>query len=197
MYPFDEPREPLMIVPSAPGIHPRRSPCGVYDRALVCELCEAQFSPWDDYANRLLRKPAGEHDYTYVDGEPRIYTIPTYDYTNLKLFFVSLLWRASESDQSFCEHLNVGPTHTARLRQMILNGEPGEPEEYSVLLARLTHHDDTHKTVGARKGDVTNRSVSGGSSSSGTCATSKLINGLPVHHCADGLCGRTNRFASS
>jgi hypothetical protein len=147
MYPFDEPREPLLMVPSTPDIYPGRSRRGVYDRELVCGPCEAEFSSWDDYANRLLRKEPGERDYTYVDGEPRVYTITTYDYAKLKLFFVSLLWRASESKQSFCEHVSIGPKHTSRLRQMIRNGEPGEPEEYSVFLVRLTHHDDAHKMV--------------------------------------------------
>jgi hypothetical protein len=148
MYPFEsESREPLIMVPSAPDVHPGRTRRGVYDRELVCGPCEAEFSPWDDYANRLLRKEPGEHDYTYVDGEPQVYIIRTYDYAKLKLFFVSLLWRVSESNQSFCEHVSIGPKHTARLRQMIRNGEPGEPEEYSVFLVRLTHHDDAHKTV--------------------------------------------------
>jgi hypothetical protein len=149
MYPFDRgaSREPLIIVPSAPDIHPGKSRRGVYDRELVCGPCEAEFSPWDDYANRLLRKESGEHDYTYVDGEPRAYTITTYDYAKLKLFFVSLLWRASESNQTFCAHMSVGRQHTARLRQMIRNGEPRDPEEYSVFVVRLTHPDDAHRTV--------------------------------------------------
>lgn len=147
MYPFDEPREPLLMVPSSPEIYPGRSRRGVYDRELVCEPCEAKFSPWDDYANRLLRKEPGEHDYTCVDGEPRVYTVTPFDYPKLKLFFVSLLWRASESNQSFFAHVSVGPKHTARLREMIWMGEPGEPEEFSVFLVRLTHHDDAHKTV--------------------------------------------------
>ena len=119
MYPFDEPREPLLMVPSTPDIYPGRSRRGVYDRELVCGRCEAKFSPWDDYAYRLLSKEPGEHDYTYVDGEPRVYTVTRYDYAKLKLFFVSLLWRASESNQSFFAHVSVGPVYTLSLHDAL------------------------------------------------------------------------------
>ena len=60
---------------------------------------------------------------------------------------MSLLWRPSKSNQSFFAHVSVSPEHTARLREMIWNGEPGEPEKYSVFLVRLTYHGDAHKTV--------------------------------------------------
>lgn len=148
MYPFEgERREPLIRVPSAPDAPPERSWIGEYDPALVCAECEATFHPWDDYAVRLFREEPREKDYVYVDGEPGAYTLKTYDYARLKLFFVSLLWRASESSRPFFEHVRVGPKHTVRLRQMILDNDPGGPEEYSVFIVRLTHHDDAHKSV--------------------------------------------------
>jgi hypothetical protein len=100
MYPLeDDRREPLLRVPSAPEAPPERSWTGEYDPALVCAECEAMFAPWDDYAYRLLSNEPREEDYVFVDGEPVAYTLETYDYEKLKLFFVSLLWRASESSR--------------------------------------------------------------------------------------------------
>jgi hypothetical protein len=95
----------------------------------------------------LFRKEPREEDYVYVDGERRAYTLETYDYAKLKLFFVSLLWRASESNRPFFEHVSAGRKHTTRLKQMIQNNDPGEPDEYSVFIVRFTHHDDAHKAV--------------------------------------------------
>jgi hypothetical protein len=34
--------------------YPKRSPKGIYDTKILCEHCEKQFSPWDDYAQSLL-----------------------------------------------------------------------------------------------------------------------------------------------
>jgi hypothetical protein len=148
MYPFeDERREPLLRVPSAPDAPPERSWTGEYDPSLVCAECEGTFHPWDDYAVRLFREEPKEEDYVHVDGEPGAYTIRAHDYTKLKLFFVSLLWRASESDRRFFAHVSVGRKHAARLKQMMKDKDPGDPEEYSVFIVRLTHHDDAHKSV--------------------------------------------------
>jgi hypothetical protein len=47
-------------------------------------------------------------DYSYVDGEPRAYVLETYHYAKFKLFFVSLLWRASATSRPFFEHVSVG-----------------------------------------------------------------------------------------
>lgn len=148
MYPLDDKRrEPLLRVPSAPDAPPERSWIGEYDAALVCAQCESTFHPWDDYAIGVFRTEPQEDDYVKVDGEPGAYTLKAYDYAKLKLFFVSLLWRASESSRPFFEHVNVGREHATRLREMILDKDPGDPDEYSVFIVRLIHHDDAHKSV--------------------------------------------------
>ena len=148
MYPFEKPRhEPLRIVASAPEVPLGKSRVGEYDPNLVCTGCEARFSPWDDYAIRLFRRAPKNEDYIFVDGKQQAYMIHTYDYAKLKLFFVSTLWRASETDRPFFANVNVGPRHTKRLREMILNSNPGEPEEYSVLIVRFTHPFDAHKAI--------------------------------------------------
>jgi hypothetical protein len=147
MYPFErERRESLRMVASGPDTCLRRSRAGAYDRELVCGPCEAEFGPGTTTC-RLLRTEPEEEDCVYVDGELRAYTIRTYYYAKLKLSFVSLLWRASESSRSFFAHVSVGPKHTARLKEMILNRDPGEPEEYAVFMVRLTHHRSAHRGV--------------------------------------------------
>ena len=139
MYPFEnQRREPLVMVASAPETPLGKSRVGEYDPKLVCAQCESTFSPWEDYTIRLFRKESGQGDYNMIR---------TYDYHKLKLFFVSTLWRASETNRPFFEHVSIGPRHTARLKQMIQNHDPGEPEEYSVLIVRFTHPYDAHKAV--------------------------------------------------
>jgi hypothetical protein len=148
MYPFESGRrQPLLKVPSNSDAPLGKSRVGEYDPELVCGPCEAKFSPCDDYASRLLRKEPKPEDCVYVDGEWRAYTIETYDYAKLKLFFVSLLWRASESTRTFFENVSVGPQHTAQLSEMIRNKDPGRPDEYSVCIVRFTDNIEAHKSV--------------------------------------------------
>jgi hypothetical protein len=148
MYPFEDvPRQPLLKVPSNPAAPLEKSRVGEYDSALVCKGCEEKFSPWDDYGSRLFRKEPKPKDRIYIDGGWRAYTLEAYDYAKLKLFFISLLWRASETERAFFEKVNVGPRHTARLKEMILNKNPGMPDEYAAWIMRLTHEIDAHKSV--------------------------------------------------
>jgi hypothetical protein len=60
-----------------------------------------------------------------------------FDYTRLKLFFLSVLWRAHESSLPFFSRVDLG-SHRPRLLQLISSGNPGTPEEFSVLLSAFT-----------------------------------------------------------
>jgi hypothetical protein len=54
----------------------------------------------------------------------------------LKLFFLSVLWRASISTHDYYKRIDAGP-HANVLRDMILSENPGCPDNYSVVLAKF------------------------------------------------------------
>ena len=104
----------------------KRRPIGIYDQFL-CDTCEERFNSWDTYAITLLRdtKPI-----TVNDG----WRFEQVDSASLKLFFISLLWRAHAADDSFF-NIDLGP-HGERLKEHIIEKDPGSPDEYAVLLGR-------------------------------------------------------------
>lgn len=127
------------------GGHPKRLRTGVYDETILCHECEKVFGPWDDYGKRfLLDMPASSHflgtdaEYSQVDG---------IDYDRLKLFFVSVLWRASVSTHPFYSRVRLGP-HEARIRAMLLTRSPGSADDYSVLLERFIYPPEAIPTLG-------------------------------------------------
>lgn len=110
---------------------------GIYDEHLVCAECEDRFKIWDDYGFRLLcQEYVNEHYVVDRAGERIAYTFDTVEYDKLKLFFVSVLWRASATTQHFFEGIALGP-HENVLREMILAANPGEPNDYSVVVERF------------------------------------------------------------
>lgn len=118
------------------GFYPKRSPIGIYDKHLVCDDCEKLFSPWDHYAHELLLGKLVDTNYITSGGERLAYQFKEVDYGKLKLFFISLLWRAAVSKQEFFARIEVGPFEQ-KLRQMILNNDPGDPETFAVCLAKF------------------------------------------------------------
>jgi hypothetical protein len=91
------------------GVHPKRSPIGIYDKNILCEDCDGKLGVWDEYAQKLLLQNFNEDNALYDNKEKIAYKIKDYDYIIIKLFFISLLWRASITTQEYFDRIVVGP----------------------------------------------------------------------------------------
>ena len=102
--------------------------------SLLCEKCENRFSVYERYASMFLNGGVGitvqrEGDRLYLTG---------LDYNKLKLFQLSILWRASISSLSSFAQVKLGP-HADRIRTMLLADEPGTEDVYGCLMFVLMH----------------------------------------------------------
>lgn len=116
--------------------HPKKALIGVYDRTILCHTCERQFAQCDSYATNLLRWCETALDSSCLD-------YGRVEYALLKRFFLATLWRASVSSNPFYSGVSVGQRHEARLRELIVAGSPGDPDEYSVLLGTYNDREAT------------------------------------------------------
>lgn len=67
-----------------------------------------------------------------MDVARKQFTIPNVDYRLYRLFHLSILWRASVSRLPFYSDVNLGP-HEEKIRQMILDEDPGETYKYAFI----------------------------------------------------------------
>ena len=123
--------------PLRSGEHPKRRPVGIYDPALVCAACEALFGPWDQYGFEFFYRPIEQFQLlegTYAKG-----LLLTHDvnYAKLKLFVLSVLWRAHSTTAEEFKGVDVGPYEPA-LRNLILQADPGQKQDFPVMLTRYT-----------------------------------------------------------
>jgi hypothetical protein len=119
------------------GKHSKRSPVGIYDTSILCSECANTIGDWDNYAQQLLLKEFNE-DLAVYDGSKKVaYKIDSFDYEKLKLFFISVLWRASISSHYFFKRVKLGPYESVA-RKMILENEPGSAEDFSVVIAKFS-----------------------------------------------------------
>jgi len=133
---IEDPSETLELHTNTPGTYPKRAPIGVYDKSILCRACDNVFSPWEKHAQDVLLRNFSEEAATYHGHEKVAWVIDKFDYSQLKLFFVSLLWRASISTHAFYRRISTGPFES-ELRTMILAGAPGAPNTFAVSLARF------------------------------------------------------------
>lgn len=143
MYPTGESRnlQPFtQPIHTHPGKRFDRKQVGYWEKRhgitehLLCDDCGQYMSRLEDYVKRLF----------YGDSTPIRFQLPlletplfTADYKKLKLFQLSILWRAAEAKGEFFSAVTVTDFHRARLREMLLNRDPGHEDQYCCTLMRL------------------------------------------------------------
>ncbi|MDJ0616589.1 MAG: hypothetical protein QNJ63_07545 [Calothrix sp. MO_192.B10] len=126
---------------------------GLYVGGILCRGCENSIGRWENYAQNLLLKKIDIDAITERQKTTKvIQTIENVDYKSLKLFFMSILWRShiarnnffvnkvtkdgkTEKAQFFKE-VNLGEQWELKLRNMILQENPGTEDDFSVVLIK-------------------------------------------------------------
>jgi hypothetical protein len=101
---------------------------------LLCHDCEQKFGRLENYAKRFF----------YGTSNPIRLQLPVLenplfvaDYKRMKLFQLSILWRASEANGEFFSAVTLSDHHNERLRSMLANDDPGGEDEYFCGMNRL------------------------------------------------------------
>jgi hypothetical protein len=118
--------------------YPKKSPKGVYDQNILCAPCDNTMGKWDHYAQQVLMMDMS--GFTPIGTQERLggWERHEYEYPLLKLFFISLAWRASISTHNFYMQINIGPKFEEKARLMLRTEDPGDAHDFGVVLARFT-----------------------------------------------------------
>ncbi len=104
---------------------------GIYEY-LLCKNCDNNIiGGYEDHASKVL---FGDGRYKITIKEIKLgFMITNVDYKKFKLFQISLLWRTAASKRPEIPSITLGP-HYERMRNMLLNGDPGKPLQYGCKL---------------------------------------------------------------
>jgi|SRR3989339_960461 len=134
LYPdkFDDPkRVPLSIV-STNDEYEKKSPVGIYDNGILCAECDNKIGVFDDYAQKIFLKQRPS-DYP---GSSEALMLINIDCGKIKMFFISLLWRASISGREEFKLINLGPLE-AILKRALEDNDPMMKNDFSVISCRF------------------------------------------------------------
>ena len=123
------------LLSNTPGTFPKKVPAGIYDSTLVTQEGEDTFEQWDNYATGLLLAENLELENITGQGHIVGWQLTNYDYSLLKLFALSILWRAHASSHQAFKKVKLGP-HEPLIRNLLLNNDAGSPDQYSVIISR-------------------------------------------------------------
>lgn len=123
-------RDPLTLYTNRSGKFPKRVPIGIYDKTILCGDCERIWGDWDNYAQQLLdNEPLNAQVRYHRDGQKLGYVIDNFDYKKLKLFFISMIWRASVSNQQLFSRISLDSLESVA-KEMIREGDPETSEDF-------------------------------------------------------------------
>ena len=147
--------KPLEVITNTAGEYTKKSQIGEYDQTIVCSKCETIWQEWDNYAQQLLAEEPLNWRARYYNNRKIYYVVDNFEYKKLKLFFISMVWRASVSSRPFFSKVSLGQFEDIA-KQRIANTDPGGSEDFSVTLAKFDHplaksmldpHEDKHSDV--------------------------------------------------
>lgn len=133
---FQEEKMAAMLISNTQGAYPKKSRTGIYDPTILCLDCEKEyFQDVDDYAAEVLLNSTAKYFAKEVgpEGVAFMYSDGV-DQHLLMRFFVSVLWRASVSKDSFFKRVNLGP-YEIEAAKVILHPDKGVPKIFSALLS--------------------------------------------------------------
>jgi hypothetical protein len=137
------------------GSAPIRRWSSWYDDHLVIQAGEDILKAFDTWAIPELRKhelvwsgwrstgaPAWNNHYFFEGYGIRI--IDGIDPRKLRLFFLSLLWRAAATDRPEFSEITLPSDHLETLRALLVSGNPGPMEFYPIQLIQLSEVGEVH-----------------------------------------------------
>jgi hypothetical protein len=108
---------------------------GFYQRPLLCYDCEKLISVWENYAEKVLNGSTHlKMPVVKNTADDLIQSVTGIHYQQFKLFLLSIVWRASVTNQSFFSAVDLGKQHEDRIGQMLLSSTPGTEDDYPVTL---------------------------------------------------------------
>ena len=125
----------IRLLTNTSGQFPKKIPVGIYDDAIVTNEGESLFGPWDNYAYEVLLNRFKEFTPLYKSHQLVGWQLKDVDYALLKLFGLSVLWRADASTQPAFQKVKLG-VHESKIRDLLLRADPAKAEDYSVYFMR-------------------------------------------------------------
>ena len=113
---------------------------GFKDRDILCATCDnGILGKLERYASNTIFGNNDSIEIEFHQGNKEIVSFVRYknlDYTQIKLFFLSILWKSHISKHRFFNEIELGVKYSEQLRQMIYHNDAGAEDAFEVLLIR-------------------------------------------------------------
>jgi hypothetical protein len=129
-------QEKILFALDPTSQYKKKSHHGPYDNdGILCRECDNRIGVYDNYAFQILSSHR-KFEKMYQNNELLAWKTQDFDYKRLKLFSISLIWRAHITKRPEFRAVQLGK-FAAIAREMILNGNPGSPDDFATVFTCL------------------------------------------------------------
>jgi hypothetical protein len=111
-----------------------KCPVGIYDEGILCGSCDGKLGVFDQEAQTLLLSELS----LYKCENAYIIPATKFNHKKLKLFFISLLWRASVSSVSNFKHVILGDKFEQEALSVLRYPELDREDLFPVVIFKLS-----------------------------------------------------------
>jgi len=138
---FDEKHQLHKVQLAFDKMPSKKMSTGEYDTAILCAECDNKISEYESYFSKVIYGGSLLGMKKFKDKDGLIFTeIVNLDYTKTRLFFLSLLWRASITTRPTYSDVKLSQMLEVKIRDMFLNENPGEPFELACTVTTILDH---------------------------------------------------------
>lgn len=138
--------EYLNVVPGNPAERITISRIGDYDQNILCQECDRFLGVFDDYGKSVLLDGKNERKEIIKGGVVAGWEISDINASKLEKFILSVLWRASITQRTFFQRVNLGP-HEFALQKYIWS-EESHNSVFGCVVSKFTR---SSKAIDAEK----------------------------------------------
>lgn len=126
----------LLQFGSGDDAHRRKLRKGSYVTDILCPECDNWLNQrYEQYAIEVLIEERGITPVYLIREDLQLWRLDAVDIQRLKLFLLSILWRADRSDHATYRGFHLGPA-AAQIQAMVLNEDPCRQDEFPVIATR-------------------------------------------------------------
>jgi hypothetical protein len=125
------------VLSSTAGVYPKKVRTGFYDPGILCGSCDNKIGVWDQYGSALFLDQLDQFVPFPDRSNPVAFARSDYDFVRLRLFLLSVLWRAGISSLAMFDRVRLGP-YEMILHRLISEADPGPPDDFCTVLSIFT-----------------------------------------------------------
>lgn len=131
LYPDPKNIDSQLVLVSQQKDYAVRRPTGVYDDSILCQECDNKQGKLDDYAKQVFI----DRQVLSPPQPSEAYLIENIKGLEVKLFFVSVLWRASISTRDEFLKIDIGDDYKDLFREALFKNSP--PREIDIIVGKF------------------------------------------------------------